>query len=172
MKNNKGFSLVELIVVIAIMAILVGVIAPQLIKFIEKSRVSSDYQLLNAIYAAVTYAIEDPEVSSEAASMVFVTNMTTGPVLLESLNATSAPSLYKEVLDTLGWTDLQYNTYVKEIASKHDATNSHIYMQFKGTCDNPIAMWINCTDSAGRGNTSVTVSNYTDTNISKVIAIY
>ncbi|MCQ2541905.1 MAG: prepilin-type N-terminal cleavage/methylation domain-containing protein, partial [Lachnospiraceae bacterium] len=30
MKNNKGFSLVELIIVIAIMAILVGVIAPQL----------------------------------------------------------------------------------------------------------------------------------------------
>ncbi|MBR3517707.1 MAG: prepilin-type N-terminal cleavage/methylation domain-containing protein, partial [Lachnospiraceae bacterium] len=31
MKNNKGFSLVELIIVIAIMAILVGVMAPQLI---------------------------------------------------------------------------------------------------------------------------------------------
>ncbi|MBP3295880.1 MAG: prepilin-type N-terminal cleavage/methylation domain-containing protein, partial [Lachnospiraceae bacterium] len=29
MKNNKGFSLVELIIVIAIMAILVGVMAPQ-----------------------------------------------------------------------------------------------------------------------------------------------
>ena len=38
MKNNKGFSLVELIIVIAIMAILVGVIAPQLILYIEKSR--------------------------------------------------------------------------------------------------------------------------------------
>ncbi|HAL02696.1 MAG TPA: hypothetical protein DCP07_05005, partial [Lachnospiraceae bacterium] len=36
MKNNKGFSLVELIIVIAIMAILVGVMAPQLIKYIEK----------------------------------------------------------------------------------------------------------------------------------------
>jgi type IV pilus assembly protein PilA len=28
-KNNKGFSLVELIVVIAILALLVGVLAPQ-----------------------------------------------------------------------------------------------------------------------------------------------
>ena len=36
MKNEKGFSLVELIVVIAIMAVLVGIIAPQLIKYIEK----------------------------------------------------------------------------------------------------------------------------------------
>ena len=43
-KNNKGFSLVELIVVIAIMAVLVGVLAPQLIKYVEKSREATDIQ--------------------------------------------------------------------------------------------------------------------------------
>ncbi len=36
--GNKGFSLVELIVVIAIMAVLVGVLAPTLIRNVEKSR--------------------------------------------------------------------------------------------------------------------------------------
>ena len=35
-KNNKGFSLVELIVVIAIMALLLVVIAQQLIKYTYK----------------------------------------------------------------------------------------------------------------------------------------
>ena len=42
--ERKGFSLVELIIVIAIMAILVGVMAPMLIRYIEKSNVSSTFQ--------------------------------------------------------------------------------------------------------------------------------
>lgn len=36
--DNKGLSLIELIVVIAIMAVLVGVIAPQMVKYVEKAR--------------------------------------------------------------------------------------------------------------------------------------
>lgn len=42
MKSNKGFSLVELIIVIAIMAVLVGILAPQYVKYVEKSRKAKD----------------------------------------------------------------------------------------------------------------------------------
>lgn len=61
LKSNKGFSLVELIIVIAIMAILVGVMAPQLIKYIEKSKVSSDIQLCDALKSAIVITLNDPE---------------------------------------------------------------------------------------------------------------
>lgn len=63
-KNNKGFSLVELIVVIAIMAVLVGVLAPTLIGNIEKSRESKDLQNLDSIRQAVVTAMADETVYS------------------------------------------------------------------------------------------------------------
>ena len=40
--DSKGFSLVELIIVIAVMVILAGGLEPALIKYIEKSRKSKD----------------------------------------------------------------------------------------------------------------------------------
>ena len=46
--NNKGFSLVELIIVIAIMAILVGVVGTQVIPYLEKSRQGKDNQIFSA----------------------------------------------------------------------------------------------------------------------------
>ena len=57
--NNKGFSLVELIIVIAIMAILAAALAPQLMKYIEKSRVSTDSTSCSSIESCVNAALAD-----------------------------------------------------------------------------------------------------------------
>lgn len=60
-KNNKGFSLVELIVVIAIMAVLVGVLAPQFIKYVERSRQSTDVQNADQVATALKTYYADSE---------------------------------------------------------------------------------------------------------------
>lgn len=97
MKNNKGFSLVELIIVIAIMAILVGVMAPQLIKYIEKSNVSSDTQLCDSVRTAITTAMMDPAVINDPSYVAPASSVYT----LAALLGTSTP-LSDAVLDTLG----------------------------------------------------------------------
>jgi prepilin-type N-terminal cleavage/methylation domain-containing protein len=52
MKKNRGFSLVELIITIAIMAVLVAVLVPVFIKYVEQSRRSRDIQTADQIREA------------------------------------------------------------------------------------------------------------------------
>ncbi len=99
MRNNKGFSLVELIIVIAIMAILVGVMAPQLIKYIEKTNVSSDTQLCDTVKSAVTTAVMDPTVLNDSASKTKIDGWTTWTAV-SSLSGSSA--VEAAIQDTLG----------------------------------------------------------------------
>lgn len=66
--GNKGFSLVELIVVIAIMAVLVAVLAPTLIGNIEKSREAKDFNALDSVYSAVQTAYGDEAGNTAATS--------------------------------------------------------------------------------------------------------
>ncbi len=48
-KDNKGFSLVELIIVIAIMAILIGIVGMNVIPQIENARRATDAQVISAL---------------------------------------------------------------------------------------------------------------------------
>ncbi len=68
-KDNKGFSLVELIIVIAIMAVLVGVLAPQYLKYVNNSKVSTDISNAQEIATAVNVAFADDQYSAQAASL-------------------------------------------------------------------------------------------------------
>ncbi len=64
--TNRGISLIELIIVIAIMAILVGVLSPMFVKYVARSKKSKDVYTADQIARAVNVAfVENPNAYEE-----------------------------------------------------------------------------------------------------------
>lgn len=59
--NNKGFSLVELIIVVAIMSVLVGVMAPQFVKYLERTKYTRDCSAIGTVLDACETMGLDPD---------------------------------------------------------------------------------------------------------------
>ena len=63
--EREGFSLVELIIVIAIMAILIGIVALAVIPYLEKSRVGKDQQTVDTVYSAFKNEIASQQITAD-----------------------------------------------------------------------------------------------------------
>ena len=142
MKNNKGFSLVELIIVIAIMAILVGVMAPQLIKYIEKSKVSADTQLADSVHTAVLTAMMDPEIVNWTGYNSEFKTYTNGMINVNTLNTTTAGSIASGACEVLG-----VNTG-SEVTGSLKSTGAN-GVEFRVTGNNRVSVVVTGSDSTG-----------------------
>lgn len=66
--TNKGFSLVELIIVVAIMAVLIGVLAPQYLRYVERTRLQRDNTSMGELANVIKMATAEQSVIEQLAT--------------------------------------------------------------------------------------------------------
>lgn len=152
--GNKGFSLVELIIVIAIMAILIGVMAPQLLRYVERTRVSSDTQLADSVRTAVRTAMMDPVVLNDDPSTAAIGNFNTTAISdatavnLETLEGTEFGNA---IAETLGVADDALETVADELQSTPVTAGTAMTIQVWSVGGNDVGVQITNSDD-GAGN--------------------
>ena len=106
-KNNKGFSLVELIVVVMIMAIIAVALAPQVMKWVNNSRIATDKQTVDSVVSACQTALTNTDAYAQISKLSSDLTFTLG-----ENGATYTPTTNK---------DDKFYTAVNEIMSLSDA---------------------------------------------------
>ena len=96
--NNKGFSLVELIVVVLIMAIIAVALAPQVMKWVENSRKSTDIENYNALIEAANVAATNEKVIEELKTGTQTISMTSTNTTVTSSGSGVAKTEFEKAL--------------------------------------------------------------------------
>lgn len=153
MKNNKGFSLVELIVVIAIMAILAAVAIPTFATFIKRANEASDLDFMNNVeYAAeLAYAGEAKKVT--AIEVVLSKDMGNATSVKVTIEGVDTPIVVKETGNTGDDQEIK-DLIAKTIDWKYDfkakKADLEANSKWKTSTNNDGVEWTLATSSAGQ----------------------
>ena len=123
--NNKGFSLIELIIVIAIMAVLVAIIAPNLTKYLGKSKKNTDTknqdEIESTLKTCITdYEMENDELLSDGGSLT-ITWAASGATL-SSGNATFKDIVEKAIETSKTKSKENSSKYAQAVIKKNSGT--------------------------------------------------
>lgn len=124
--GNKGFSLVELIVVIAIMAVLIAVLAPTLISKIEESREGTDLQAIGEINSAVKNALGNEKVYKAVVKDTTKVYIMEDNCVVKDTSGTEIKALTDELQETLE--EIKW----KSNAASDDDAETYIIISSKG----------------------------------------
>ena len=135
--KNKGFSLVELIIVIAIMAVIIAILTPQYLKYIETSKRGKDYEVAAVVQQALEVAMTDTSISDRPISLPLGS--------LSDIDNGSMPEFAAAIKEYIGTTDLdkfmdeniRSNAYVNQnILVEIDTETDKICVMIKSNISN------------------------------------
>lgn len=138
-KNNKGFSLVELIVVIAIMAVLMVILAPAMLRYVEKTRVQKDESAISEAANAAELALGEESIYSAVTGNNSITVTIAPSGITDSITGTHANIVANDVKKTVGdnisFVSKKYKGTTIIIKLGYDATKD-AYVLLKSSVDN------------------------------------
>ena len=130
MKVSKGFTLVELLGVIAILTVLILIAVPVVTKYVNNARVFSNEKILaQAEDSAINYGIENSKLLADNPKSTFITNGCAINYILDSSNYTNIQAKCKK---TVSINTLINEGYYKDDASKLKKDGVVIIYKYKG----------------------------------------
>ncbi len=158
-RTDRGFSLIEIVVALAIMAVLVGILTPQYLRYVKKTRKANDIAVAREIGNALNVlAVDDPVMKdyieicqADAKNNCNSTSRYYHLMLFASTSKSAVPYSMKVNRfhgdKVTGYNETELNNHIQDLFEKSLGTED-VEMKFleKNTRD----QWIITVDKGGR----------------------
>lgn len=127
-KNDKGFTLVELIVVLVILALLAAILVPALLGYIDKAKKEKNYQAAQEVHTAVQALATESYGKGDATPQVKLSDVKDLSGIDDIASVNVEFNKGTEANKKLGFT-------VKSMSVKFTSDSANTYYTYKGEKD-------------------------------------